>query len=132
MILDGAHNADAGKVLLESLRLFFWRRLSADVKVPARVILVTGMVAGHDPAEFYRELAPIADTAHVVPIEFHRAVSPAEIGAAIELIFPRVEVHDSALAGLEAAVSEAGEDDVVVVTGSFYLVGELGRAIGLR
>jgi dihydrofolate synthase / folylpolyglutamate synthase len=131
VIFDGAHNSDAAKVLLESLRMYLWSRASDDVKVPTRVILVSGMVAGHDAADFYRELAPEAQSIHLVPIDFHRAVPPAQIAGEIRGLFHDIQVHGSPLEGLVAATEEAGKDDIILVTGSFYLVGEIGRAIGL-
>jgi dihydrofolate synthase / folylpolyglutamate synthase len=131
VILDGAHNADAARVLLESLRMYFWTRPAEDVKAQPKVILLTGMVAGHDPVEFYSELAPVVTAAHIVPIDFHRAVPPEELASAIKDTLPNVRAHASREEGLEQAVSEAGPDDIVLVTGSFYLVGEIGKLIGL-
>jgi dihydrofolate synthase/folylpolyglutamate synthase len=130
-ILDGAHNADAAKVLLESIRNYLWTRPATDLKATTKVILITGMVAGHDPADFYRELAPVVTSVHVVPIEFHRAVPPNEVAAAIDGLLPSVRIHETREQGLEAATAEAGENDLIVVTGSFYLVGEVGRLIGV-
>jgi len=122
VVLDGAHNSDAAQVLVESLR----------THVPVgsgKLLLVTGMVAGHDPGAFYRWFDGIADAAFAVPIDFHRTLSPAEIRLALDGYVAVVEEFDSAWAGLASALQIAGPLDVIVVTGSFYLVGEAGRIL---
>ncbi len=130
IILDGAHNADAARVLKESLSQLEWSLLGPDVKSKRKIVLVTGMVAGHDMLSFYAPLLEVVDSAHFVPIEFHRAVPPAEILKKLRPHMPAV-AHDSLAAGLEAALFEAEPEDLILVAGSFYLVGEVGRAIGL-
>ena len=62
-----------------------------------RIVLVTGMVAGHDPARFYEPLAHLIDTAHVAPIQFHRALPPSDV--ALELRDQVPGRHDSRFGG---------------------------------
>lgn len=115
-ILDGAHNAEAARVLA----------LSLQEKYPARrVVLVTGMVAGHEPSRFYEPLADVVASAHVVPIQFHRALPPADVAAGLSGLVPSVYVHASLAEGLEAACADAAPEDLIVVAGSFYLLGEI-------
>ncbi|MFI5385673.1 MAG: bifunctional folylpolyglutamate synthase/dihydrofolate synthase [Fimbriimonadales bacterium] len=136
VILDGAHNSDAAHVLVESLQ----RNLAAPItdsrshplnssSPRPRILLVTGMVAGHDPSTFYGWFEGVADQAFVVPIDFHRTLQPEQIAAALRKFIPHTYVFDSAREGLRAALSEASEGDVILVTGSFYLVGEAGRSL---
>ncbi len=130
IILDGAHNADAAAVLKESLSQYFWSRSESDVKSKPQVIMLTGMVSGHDAVSFYAPLAGTVSSAHIVPIDFHRAVSPNEIAAQISSLISST-AHSSIAEGLDIALKECGPEDVIVVTGSFYLVGEVARFIGL-
>lgn len=123
MILDGAHNEDAGKALAFNL----WQLLRPNRE--PHCVLVTNMVGGHDPASFYKEIAPFIKSAHVVPIGFHRATPVEETAAVLRNLVPSVQVHDSVMGGLEAAAADSGRGDSILVTGSFYLVGEVGRAI---
>lgn len=123
-LLDGAHNPDAARVLIQGLQ---------DVIEPGqRIVLLTGMVAGHEPADFYRELAPLVRSAHVVPIDFHRALSVETIGLALSKLLETTSVHQSLCEGIDAAREDAGDQDLIVVAGSFYLVGEVGRMLGLK
>ena len=116
-LLDGAHNSDAALNLVAGLR------------DEGRIVLLTGMLEGHVPGEFYEPLATIVDEVHFSPIQFHRSRSPRDLDQESGFLFKRSYVHDSVedaiLGCLEAA------PDLVLVTGSFYLVGEVGRILGL-
>jgi len=120
VVLDGAHNPDAAMVLRENLDLYFPNR---------RVILVSGMVAGHDPSHFYSPLKSRIKSAYAVPIDFHRALPPTEVAVAMERLSIPVLTCQTLDGGLRAAYESADEDDLVLITGSFYLVGEAGRAL---
>lgn len=117
-ILDGAHNAEAAHVLALSLQ---------DKYPSRRVVLITGMVAGHEPSRFYEPLASSVSSVHVVPIQFHRALPPDEVVAGLSGLVPSVAVHNSLSEGLEAACADASPEDLIVVAGSFYLLGEIVR-----
>jgi len=122
-VLDGAHNAEAAQVLA----------LSLQDKYPARrIVLIAGMVAGHEPTRFFEPLAPLVFSAHIVPIQFHRALPPAEVAVGLHGLGPSVAVHKSLATGLEAACMDASSDGLVVVTGSFYLLGEIVRMMDPR
>jgi dihydrofolate synthase/folylpolyglutamate synthase len=129
-ILDGAHNKDAAVVLVESLRNLFWK-WPGDVKAKPRVVLVTNMVTGHEPADFYSVLAPMVDSAHVVPIDFPRAQPPEAVAETLASLGVPVAACGGLAEGVAAAIADTSDSDVILVTGSFYLVGELGRAIGV-
>ncbi len=121
IVLDGAHNADAARCLRETFASEFAGR---------KAVLVTGMVGGHNPSSFYEELAPIVRAAHVAPIDSHRALAPEEIVRALADCGIGSDLHSSVPEALSAAMKERGSEEAVLVTGSFYLVGEAGN--GLR
>jgi len=120
VLLDGAHNPDAAGVLAESLDMRFG---------PRRVVLVTNMLAGHEPGSFYKVLRDRVAGVHVVPVDFFRSTPVEQMVEQLLPIFDEVKGHRSPLEGLDAAVEEAIGDEIVLVTGSFYLVGELLRAL---
>lgn len=121
VVLDGAHNIEAAQVLADTL---------LDQYPGRRIVLVTGMVAGHDPARFYEPLAPLVVTAHVAPIQFHRALPPGDVALELRDQVAEVETHDSVAGALAAARHDAMGGALIVVTGSFYLVGEATRFMG--
>lgn len=111
-ILDGAHNRAAAEVLAESL--------------PKQgFTLLTNMVQGHDPELFYEPLLRYAEEIIVCPIDFHRAREVDEISTLLSALTAKT-------ARTAGSVKEAVEiaqrrKTPVLVTGSFYLVGEVGR-----
>lgn len=113
IVLDGAHNPASAEGLARELSHAFPGQ---------RIALVGGMVGGHDPTAFFSTLASVVDEAHFAPIDFHRAVPPSDLLHDVGHFFKRASVHPS----VPAAVTAALAADVVVVTGSFYLVGEVG------
>ncbi|MCW5938526.1 MAG: hypothetical protein KF884_06745 [Fimbriimonadaceae bacterium] len=120
-LLDGAHNEDAAQALVDSLReLPEW---------PVKTVLLTGMLSGHAASGFYEPLATLVDEAHFVPIDFHRSRDPLELEREVGWLFERSLAHKSLEEGLEAALSAGA--GLVLVTGSYYLVGEVGRKLGL-
>lgn len=127
VILDGAHNADAGRVLRLSLEAFLREPGREDTKV----ILVASMVAGHEPRTFFETITPMVSEAHLVPIDFPRAQPTTILKEEMRGLLESVTAYASVEAGLEAALGAARPQDVVLVTGSFYLVGEAGRLMGL-
>jgi dihydrofolate synthase / folylpolyglutamate synthase len=138
VVLDGAHNSDAAAVLVESLKTFIetgappGSDIAAQIdSIPTegRVFLVTGMVAGHDPAKFYQWFESLAQAAYLVPIDFHRALPVAGLVDVVAEFVPHTLAFESVAEGIEAALSDAEPNDVIVVTGSFYLVGEAGRTL---
>ncbi|RYG32906.1 hypothetical protein EON81_19545, partial [bacterium] len=119
VVLDGAHNAPAAAALSETLTEQFPNR---------KTRLVTNMLDGHEPLAFYREL-PQPRVAYIAPIDFFRGVSPAETAVRLRELGWEVRPVESASAALRMAIDEASEEDIVLVTGSNYLVGEAIAAI---
>jgi dihydrofolate synthase/folylpolyglutamate synthase len=118
-LLDGAHNADSGEALAETLSTeyqgqSFW--------------LVTNMLAGHNLEPFYRPLVPLISSAGVVPIDVPRSRPVEETTLALRRLGISANPHPTVEAGLAKAKVQ---NLPVLVTGSFYLVGEVGRALGL-
>ncbi len=118
IILDGAHNGEAAEVLAQTLE---------DRFPGQRFALITGMVAGHDPARFYGPLTGKIDEVFITPIDFHRAVSPDELAQSLRSVFPSAETCGSPKDALERALQT---ELPILVTGSFYLVGEVGNYLG--
>lgn len=115
VILDGAHNADAAQVLIKTL----------DQTYPGRsLVLVTNMLTGHEFDTFYDGLVERTRSVHVVPIDFIRARPVEETTQALADLFGEIHPHATVAQGIAAALSDARPDEIVLVTGSFYLVGE--------
>jgi len=122
VVLDGAHNPDAAAVLARALpRLFKYQRL----------ILVLGMLTPHEPADTLRHLLPLADSAVFTPIDnprTHTAETLLQSAQAWIASKPTRAPRTLLIAAnpqdaFQRALSLAEPDDLVLITGSFYLVG---------
>ena len=115
ILLDGAHNPGATKILRQAL----------DEEFPfRRLILVLGIMGDKEIPKMMPNLVPPADLLILTRPHMERAAS-------LELLRkhaspwkkPTLEISDVGGA-LEKAMGEAGREDLVVVTGSLYTVGE--------
>ncbi len=121
VLLDGAHNVDAVLALIASI--------SQLPESQGRVVLVSGMLDGHSASQFYDPLAKVFDEIHFAPIDFHRSRKTSDLMSEAGWLFQSAYEHESVADALESAASS--NPDLILVTGSFYLVGEVGRLIGL-
>ncbi len=120
VVLDVAHNEIAAEALASALR----EQHGADAR---RLTLIVGLSRTHDPEQFLGPLAalhPVRLLATQPEFRPRPALDIAE--AARRFGFADVEiVEGSVAAAVRLAVAEAGPDDLVCVTGSFYTVGDL-------
>lgn len=114
VVLDGAHNAEAARCLAASLG--------------GGVDAVIGMLDGHNAREFGAALAPVVRRAFVVPVAWFRSRVPAELAAELEAGGLSTQVCDTLDEGLDRLA--ASDASTLLVTGSFYLVGDSGRLLG--
>ena len=116
VVLDGAHNPDGARAAAATLD---------DFSIGGARVLVVGMNKGRDAREMLDALD--AGSARVVvatAADWVRAMDPEEIAAAASAMGLEVEVVPSVPRAVERAVGIAGEDDLVLVAGSLYVVGE--------
>ncbi len=120
VVLDGAHNAEAARVLARSLLRAF-----PGLPMP----MVAGAVRGHDPVGVFRELAPSVDRVFAAPMAFSRALSPREVAEAADRAGIRAEPCPTVAHAVRRAMDAAPPGLPVLVAGSFYLLGEAVRAL---
>lgn len=120
VVLDGAHNLDSAQALARSLEAQYPGR---------RLIALCGMLQGHEPAPFFECFRHLFQKVHLSRIDFHRTREPDDLAEEIMGIFPSVVAHGDPDEALQAALKSAGHDGILVVTGSFYLVGETGNRL---
>jgi len=98
-------------------------------------ILVVGMLRGRgkDPEEMLRALD--GEKARLVitcPAPSPRTVPPDELAAAAQSIGVPAEVADSVDEALDQALAAADPDDLILVTGSLYVVGAARTALSRK
>lgn len=115
MILDGAHNPDAMRVLVDSMRdAFQWEHL----------ILVLGVMGDKDIPKIAKRIVPIADYVICTRPEYYRAADPNVLLKEAASFRKKGEIIPTIPEALKKAKEKAGTGDVILVTGSLFTVGE--------
>ena len=118
VVIDGAQNGDSAARLKNSVeRIFRYDRL----------ILLVGISRDKDIESVCAQLAPLADEIVLSRASVSRAADPGLIRGYIK--GRRVTMTKDVKEGLGAAFSLAGKNDVILATGSFFLIGEVRKMI---
>jgi dihydrofolate synthase/folylpolyglutamate synthase len=118
LIIDGAHNLDSARNLAEALKNNFEY---------SRLILVMGMVRGHSVSDVVGSLAPLADMFVATSPESDRAKPALDIAVEAMKYCSDVFQVEPVTEAVAVAMSQAGPNDLVCATGSFYTIGEIAR-----
>jgi len=121
VVLDGAHNPEKMERLAQALPALF---------TYGRLILVLGMIAAKDCVGVVSRIAPLADLVIVTTAGApgNAPVAPAEIARLLRTAgFPvnRLVCEPEPLEAVEHALTLARPEDLVCVTGSLYLLGQV-------
>lgn len=122
-VLDGAHNPAGALAATAALDEAFGPAVTGRV-------LVVGMLKGRDPTEMLRCFdAGRARLVVACPPPSPRALPPAEVAAAARVLGTDAEVTSSVAEAVATALALAGEQELVHVTGSLYVVGAARAAL---
>ncbi|NPV45992.1 MAG: bifunctional folylpolyglutamate synthase/dihydrofolate synthase [Armatimonadetes bacterium] len=122
VILDAAHNGPAARALA--------RALPGTVEYD-RLIAVIGLSAEKDAFRFCAALALLVDVALLTQAGLSRALPAVDLQRLTLGFWRASERHDSTAAALARALELAGPRDCILVTGSFYVVGEAMAVLGV-
>jgi len=122
LVVDGGHNIGAARSLTRSIRHYLEFK---------RAILVMGTSQDKDVAGLVAELAPLFDQVIVTRSQHPRALAPAALAAEFARQGLRAQVVGDVPSALLRALSLAGEEDLVCVAGSLFVVGEAMAAASL-
>lgn len=125
LLLDGAHNTESMSALVKSI--------SQNLRYDSLVV-VFGCAADKDAAAMLRCLAMGADKVICTRAAGNaRAADPHDLARTYHEITGRTAQQTRTLPeALDLAMRAAGRDDLVCVTGSFYLVGEAKKTLATR
>lgn len=114
-IIDVGHNPASMAALRETLRELLGGR---------RLVLVFGMLATKDYRSVTALIAPMADVVVTTTPHNPHALSADALAEEVRKYAPTVIAVPDLLPAVEGAQALAAPEDVLVITGSFYLVGE--------
>lgn len=118
LMIDGAHNLDAAKNLARALKEWF---------AYDKLTLVMGMASGHSIADVVGVLAPLADRFIATEADNVRATPAESVAEEAKKHCTDVSIAKPVSEAVAKALQDAGENDLVCVTGSFYILGEIPR-----
>lgn len=115
VILDGAHNTEGIRALVDELN---------DLRQGRKVKLLFATMADKEWDLMLRELAKTVNEVIFTRVALERSADPDRLAESLIKPIPRRAIGDSRTA-LRTLLDEAGPDDVVLVAGSLYLIGEI-------
>jgi dihydrofolate synthase / folylpolyglutamate synthase len=124
LLLDCAHNVASMQAMIDTIRESF--------AVPGGKRLILAVSNDKQVAEMLRLLGPNFDHFYLTRYGNNPRCLPPETAAALlGDACPGVHfsLHQSAVEALEAARAAAGPDDLIAISGSVFLAGELRRAL---
>jgi dihydrofolate synthase/folylpolyglutamate synthase len=123
VILDGAHNPSAMKTLKESIRgrgeppahpYFHYKRM----------FLILGIMGDKDLRQIIKEITPFAYKVILTCPHLDRSASPALLKKHAQQWCAHIECIDEVQEAVSTALSQASKDDLILITGSLFTVGE--------
>jgi dihydrofolate synthase / folylpolyglutamate synthase len=120
IVLDGAHNRDSARCLREALATCFPYQ---------RLILVLGISANKNLEGIIEELTPLAAVTVATRAMVPRAAPPQQVADLAAKWCSRIIVEEDTQTALGRAIVETRRDDLLLVTGSLYLVGDAKRLL---
>jgi dihydrofolate synthase / folylpolyglutamate synthase len=115
VILDGAHNPEGVRALVDELKAFRQGR---------RLKLLFATMADKEWELMLRSLAKSVDEIVFTRVGMERSADPKNLEEKLSEPIPHCVITDSQQA-LRALIEHAEDDDVIVVAGSLYLLGEV-------
>jgi len=123
VLLDGAHNPAKAAALARAVREIF----------PSRHLhLLLGVLADKDVAGVVAPLLPLAEQVWATTPESPRALPASDLAAVCAAQGRPARAIAALPEALASALAAAGPDDLLLVTGSFYVIGPARRILVRR
>jgi len=115
VLLDGAHNPAAARILAQTLKQF---------RGNGRLILVLGIMADKDVDTILARLLPLAQSVVFTRPQYFRAAEVEDLAARAQKYHLQIFTAPQVAGAIRQAQNLAGPRDRIVVSGSLYTVGE--------
>ena len=116
VIIDGGHNEDCAA----ALRAYVLKYLEGK-----RIVAVSSLMADKDYGAYVSAIAPLADVFIATKAPVPRALPAEELCECAKEHCGTCLCIPSPPDAADRALTEAGEDDVILICGSFYLAGDI-------
>ncbi|SYZ72792.1 conserved hypothetical protein [Candidatus Zixiibacteriota bacterium] len=115
VILDVGHNPGGMKAMAKCFRALYPGRKAA---------VVVGMVQTKDLRKSLANLGPISSRLEITRLKTHRTVEPEAVAALFPKWRDKISVSQSLTRAARKLIAKGDSDDIVIVCGSHYGVGE--------
>jgi len=122
VIIDGAHTPEGMRLLKSTVK-----RLYPGVKP----LLLLGMLKDKNYCKLAEIIAPLAREVICVPPMGDRALDPGELATVVRKLGVPGEASSDITEGFERLMDKSSKTDLVLATGSLYMIGPVRRACGL-
>ncbi len=116
VVLDCAHNPAGMKVLSQALQDLFKRE---------KIVLVIGTMKDKEIPRIVKEIAPIAGRVIITKPKLDRAADPKIIQEEMRKYSEDITIIEDVVEAVNYAVESAKDDEIVSITGSIFLIGEV-------
>jgi dihydrofolate synthase/folylpolyglutamate synthase len=115
IVVDAAHNYHGVLVLVDSLQEYWPNK---------KKVLLIGMLADKEREKVAAEIAPLAEKIVVTKPNSPRAGKWEEVADFVRPFVDQVIVEENITRAVDEAIRLAGDDHMVLITGSIYMVSE--------
>lgn len=116
IILDGGHNEDCGRALKKYAETNFTDK---------RIVMMSSIMADKDYDAYLKLVAPLADAFVATKADVPRALESEKLAKRAGQYCNECYAFDNSEEALSKALEITGENDVLLICGSFYLAGEI-------
>lgn len=120
VVIDGAHNIDGIRQLRRNVEKYFKYK---------KVNLILGILADKDVEEMVKEITPIASKVYAVTPHSDRAQLADELKKSIIKYNSNCESFNDYELALNEALKDSDKDDLVLISGSLYMIGDMRKII---
>jgi dihydrofolate synthase / folylpolyglutamate synthase len=127
ILIDGAHNPAAARILSETIKTVFLNKYK-------KIIMVLGIMGDKDIKGIMGPLLPLASEIIVTAPSYERAASTGRLAEiAASLGFSDIRTSSNVKDAVALAIKDGRQltdSPLIVITGSFYMIGEAMEALG--
>ena len=122
MVLDGGHNPQCMEALAHSL---------VELYPNKHIWFLTGVLADKDFQDMFRHILPITHGFVTITPDSPRAMTAQDLAEYLRSNGAQATPCDSTGEGLETILKLAEPEDVICISGSLYMIGEVRHLLGL-
>ena len=120
IVIDGAHNIDGIKALRKNIEKYFKYN---------KIYLLLGILADKQVKEMIEEIAPVAEKIYALTPHSERAELSEDLKNEILKYNSNTVAFESYEEVISKALKEAKEEDLILISGSLYMIGDMRKII---